>query len=253
MLTAKFPVAERERRRVLRERSIGSGQNVAIAMSSWSGASPLQRLVTSAFSRALAGDSKLPQAIRDIEGMSGQVYRSFINNLIERHPDARYLEIGSWAGSTATAALYGNRAKCVCIDNWSQFGGPKEAFFVNIAKVRSDAIDFSFIEQDFRSVDFNSLGAFNIYMFDGPHNERDQYDGIMLAQPALDRSHILIVDDWNWEQVRDGTLRALVDTNCAIESWIEVRTTFDNSHPKVAFRGSDWHNGYFIAAIEKRQ
>jgi hypothetical protein len=90
-------------------------------------------------------------------------------------------------------------------------------------------------------------------MFDGPHNERDQYDGIMLAQPALDRSHILIVDDWNWEQVRDGTLRALVDTNCAIESWIEVRTTFDNSHPKVAFRGSDWHNGYFIAAIEKRQ
>ncbi len=251
MFLKKVPVQERERWRVLQERSAGNGQPYAIAMSGWDSASSLHQLVTKAFMRALANDSKLPQAIRDIVGMSGQTYRSFINNLIESCPDARYLEIGSWQGSTAAAALYGNAAKCVCIDNWSQFGGPKEAFFGNIAGVRSDKVDFKFIEQDFRKIEYGLIGRFNIYMFDGPHAEVDHYDGIILAQPALDKSHILIVDDWNWTSVRNGTLRALVDAKCSIDSWIEVRTTFDDSHPRVAFQDSHWHNGYFIAVLEK--
>jgi hypothetical protein len=89
-------------------------------------------------------------------------------------------------------------------------------------------------------------------MFDGPHNEQSQYDGIMLAQRALEKSHILIVDDWNWPPARDGTLQALVDTNCRVESWIEVRTSLDNTHAPVAFKHSDWHNGYFIAIVQKQ-
>jgi hypothetical protein len=252
MFAKKIPVQEREWRRILNERSQQNGQPVDIRFSNWSGASPINAIVTRAFARALTRDSKLPSAIRDIPGMSGQVYRSFINNLVEEQSDARYLEIGSWAGSTATAALYGNTAKCLCVDNWSQFGGPKETFFANIDKVRSEKIDFAFIEEDFRKIDFGAIGAFNIYMFDGPHSERDQYDGIMLAQPAFDKSCVLIVDDWNWSQVRDGTLRALLDCRCRIDSWIEVRTTFDNTHPKIAFQHSDWHNGYFIAVVEKQ-
>ena len=183
--------------------------------------------------------------------MSGQTYRSFINNLVEGHGDPRYLEIGSWAGSTAASALYGNTAKCVCIDNWSQFGDPRPTFQSSIALVKSDAIEFRFIEQDFRKVEYATLGSFNIYMFDGPHAERDQYDGVVLAQPSLDKSHVLIVDDWNLSQVRDGTMRALIDTRCRIDAWIEVRTTFDNTHPSIAYQHSDWHNGYLIAAVEK--
>jgi hypothetical protein len=244
-------VQERESRRLLLERSTRNRQSYAIAMCGWRTESPIHGLVNKAFARALTGDSKLPQSIRDIDGMSGQHYRSFINNLVESYVDPRYLEIGSWAGSTATAALYGNTAKCVCIDNWSQYGGPKQEFFTNIEMVRSDKIDFKFIEQDFRKVDYGTLGMFNIYMFDGPHSQIDQYDGVVLVQPALEKSYILIVDDWNWQRVRDGTLQALVDTNCRIDSWIEVRTTFDNTHPRVAFRESDWHNGYFIAVVEK--
>ena len=213
--------------------------------------SPFHELISKALARSLLKDSKLPQKIRDIEGMSGQIYRSFINNLVEGHADARYLEIGCWAGSTATAALYGNSAKCLCIDNWSEFGGPKDAFFSNIEMVKSNAIDFRFIEADYRNVDYKAQGLFNIYMFDGPHAEHDQYDGIVRAQPALEKSHILIVDDWNWERVRDGTMRALIDTKCRIDAWVEVRTTFDNFAPRISGRESDWHNGYLIAAVER--
>lgn len=37
-----------------------------------------------------------------------------------------------------------------------------------------------------------------------------------------------------------------------IEAAIEIRTTLDESHPKVSDSASDWHNGYFIGVIRKR-
>ena len=97
-------------------------------------------LIKHSFDRALNDESPLPSDIRDIEGMSGQKYRAFINNLISSCSNPRYLEVGSWTGSTATAALSGNRASALCIDNWSQFGGPKDQFFRNIEKVLSAKI-----------------------------------------------------------------------------------------------------------------
>jgi hypothetical protein len=209
-------------------------------------------VMMASFGRALAGQSKLTPTIRDIKGMSGQKYRSFINNLVESYDGSvRYLEVGSWAGSTATAALFGNKVKALCIDNWSQFGGPRTEFFTNLEKVKSPDVDFAFIEKDFRSVDFSSVGLFNVYLFDGPHSEQDHYDGIVLAQHALNDRYILIVDDWNWRSVRNGTLRALSKIGVRIEAAIEVRTTLNNTHPTKHGKESDWHNGYFIAALQK--
>jgi len=212
---------------------------------------PASVLLKQSFDRAAANIGGPPNFVRAIDGMSGQKYRTFINNLVRCHPDARYLEIGSWQGSTAAAALYGNSVKALCIDNWSQFGGPKEAFLANIKRVRSQspAADFRFIESDFRGVDYTSLGRFNIFLFDGPHEEQDQYDGIMVPRPALESPFVLIVDDWNWQHVRLVTFRAIRDAGYSIASSIEIRTTQDNTHAVVCGKNSDWHNGYFIAVL----
>ena len=215
---------------------------------------PASVLLKQSFDHAVANVGGPPDFVRAIHGMSGQKYRTFINNFVGSHPDARYLEIGSWQGSTAAAALYGNSVKALCIDNWSQFGGPKSNFVANIERVRSESpgVDLRIVESDFRRVDYNSLGRFNIFLFDGPHEEVDQYDGIMVARPALEKSFVLIVDDWNWRQVRIGTFRAIRDGRYSIAYSIEVRTTLNNSHPKVHGRASDWHNGYFMAALVGR-
>ncbi len=207
--------------------------------------------VRSCFVNAFTQPSRLPVEIRSIRGMSGQKYRSFVNQLIASIPDARYLEIGSWAGSTAVAALYGNRARAICIDNWSQFGEPRSEFFTNIERVLSDKIDFQLIESDFCSVDDSKIGTFNVYMFDGPHTQEDHYNGIVLAQPALDNPYVLIVDDWNLRRVRLGTFRALRDLRCKLEYAIEVRTTLNDTDAEVVHEKSEWHNGYFITVIRK--
>jgi hypothetical protein len=216
-------------------------------------ASPESARLKDCFEKACRNLSGLSNEIRSIEGLSGQKYRSFINNFVHASPDARYLEIGSWAGSTATSALFGNHADVLCIDNWSQFGGPRSLFFSNIELALSPQISFRFIEQDFHAVDFNSIGQFNIYMFDGPHAEVDHYDSVMLTRPALTERYLLIVDDWNWYAVRNGTFNALIDAKYRIESSIEIRTTLDNSLPLILGEKSDWHAGYFLGVIVKTQ
>ncbi len=179
--------------------------------------------------------------------MSGEKYRAFINYLIGSLADPRYLEVGSYTGSTAASAICGNTVKAVCIDNWSLFGGPKSAFLANIERVLSPRVDFQFIESDFRIVDYSALGRFNVYLFDGPHEEQDQYDGIVIPQAAMDDCFVLIVDDWNWPASRLGTYRAIRRARYSIACAVEVRSSLDGSHVE----GGDWHNGYFLAVLSK--
>jgi hypothetical protein len=210
--------------------------------------------LSEAFFDAIAMQHKLPDSVRYMEGMSGKKYRYLINNLVGATPDARYLEIGSWKGSTACSAMYGNTCTAVCIDDWSEtMRGvvAKESFLKNTSDVVNEKIKFSFIEKDFNQVNFTTLGKFNIYMYDGSHAEQDQYTGISIVQPALDDVYTLIVDDWNGADPQNGTLRALSDLGQRIIARIDIVTRRDGIHPAVHSEYSDWHNGYCIAVISK--
>lgn len=214
----------------------------------------LSKNLNAAFFSALELNHSLPDWIIEMDGMSGKKYRYFINNLINLIPKPRYLEVGTWAGSTSCAAMHGNELQVICIDNWSQWKGPKDIFFKHVEQVITPSINFEFIEADFRSVNWEDLNFnANVYLFDGPHTEQDQFDGISMALPSLAEEFILIVDDYNWIDVQNGTQRALNEFGLSAQFSIEVLTTLDNRHPKFHQRqNSDWHNGYYIAAISKR-
>ena len=213
--------------------------------------SALSARAQAALGRAITLDGKLSEEVLAITGMSGRKYRYFINNLIESLDSPKYLEVGVWAGSTLCSAIYGNRVTATAIDNWSEYGGPSERFFSNLARFKGPEAKVSFLERDFRQADFRSLGVNDIYLFDGPHSEADHFDGLALAQPALADEFVLIIDDWNWATVRNGTFRAIRELNIRINFVAEIRTTLDGSHPQNAGEASDWHNGYFIAACSK--
>lgn len=200
--------------------------------------------------------SNLPDWILEMDGMSGRKYRHFINNLIDSLDDSRYLEIGCWKGSTSCSAIYGNDVKAYCIDNWAEFGGPKNIFYENIQKCTNecDDIEIVFEEGDFRNIKYDDIGKHNIYLFDGPHKKEDQYDGLVIPQNALDDEFIFICDDWNWEPVRSGTLNAIADSNLEVLFSKEIRTTDDDSYPpeENTKQNSDWHNGYYISVLRKK-
>lgn len=216
---------------------------------------PVVQRVENAFERALSGRSKIPADLRTLQGMSGQRYRQFINNLVELTPDASYLEVGSWAGSTLCSAIHNNQVRAMAIDNWSEFGGPRDLFFANVGRFAGPKAAVSFLNSDFRTVRYDAIGTYNIYLFDGPHSKKDQYDGMALAKPALEDVSVVIVDDWNWLEVRNGTFDALNDAKYQIMHRIEVLSTPDNCHPAdhglPRDQDSDWHNGYFIGVLRK--
>ena len=186
----------------------------------------LREHVEIAFEKAERGESKITQEIIDMEGMSGIKTRHFYNNLLNR-ADARYLEIGTWKGSSVCSAMCGNQAKVVCIDNWSQFGGPKSEFLTNFKKYKGDNYAM-FIEKDCYQVDVDGLPSFNIYMYDGEHSKENHGRALTHYYQCLDDMFVFIVDDWNWRQVREGTLESFTKLQLEVLYSKEIRTTWDD-------------------------
>ncbi|MEM8647349.1 MAG: hypothetical protein AAGF86_13525, partial [Pseudomonadota bacterium] len=87
---------------------------------------PDARRLRHCFETANTDSSALPDWIIAMDGMTGTRFRSFLNLLVTATKAANYLEIGSWKGSSACAAMAGNTAKITCIENWSEFGGPRD-------------------------------------------------------------------------------------------------------------------------------
>ena len=49
----------------------------------------------------------------------------------------RYVEVGTWQGATALSASYLNRGSFKAIDNFSEFGGPREVCLRNRERWRA--------------------------------------------------------------------------------------------------------------------
>jgi Methyltransferase domain len=211
----------------------------------------LAAVVRNAFEDTLADRSSMDARIYDVHGFCGRKQRLLFNNLVRTIEDPRYLEIGIFHGATLCAAISNNKVKVTGIDNWSEYGGQPNAFYTNLLANRGPDTTVSVLEQDFRTVDYAHIGKFNVLFYDGPHAEKDQYDGVAMALPALDGQAVLLVDDWNWDHVRRATMSALRDAGVRMEFSFEVRTSFDNAIPSFAFGNSDWHNGMFAAVISK--
>lgn len=193
--------------------------------------------------------SKITNHIIAMEGMTGTKTRHFYNNLLNFN-DARYLEIGTWKGSSVCSAMCKNSATVLCIDNWSEFGGPKNEFLDNFSKYKGQN-NAKFIEGDCFKLDISSFPKFNIYLYDGNHSAISHYLALDHYLDCLDDIFIYIVDDWNWQSVRDGTYTSIKSLNLKILFETEKRLTLDNSHTPEPLASQTWHNGIFIAILQK--
>ena len=203
--------------------------------------------------------SKVNQEILGMSGMSGRRTRHFINNLCAM-PDCKYLEVGTWKGSTLCSAMFANKINCTCIDDWSQsFSsasdvGPKEVFLKNFKKFKgiNNAI---FIEKNCWEIDPEHIGKFNIYFYDGSHSHEAQHRALTHFLPSLDDEFIFMVDDWNLERVQWGTNKGIEENSLNVLYKKEILTTEDGSHPppKKSGPNSDWHNGLCVFVLKKKK
>lgn len=186
--------------------------------------------------------SKCSAEILALPGMSGQKTRHFYNNLVSM-PGAQYLEIGSWKGSSVCSAMFENSADVTCIDNFSEFAGPKKELLSNFHKFKGKN-RATFIDADCFSVPIKNLPTFNLFMYDAAHDEMSQYRALSRFLPRMMDEFVFVVDDWNWDSVKNGTRNAIDDLQLTIVAEHERFTSANQDA-----RG--WWNGMFAAVLRK--
>lgn len=194
--------------------------------------------------------SKCPKTILSLDGMSGKKTRHFYNNICSL-PGTRYIEIGTWRGSTLCSAIYGNVVKGVAIDNWSYSSVDRDAFFTEFSKY-SQGNNIKVIEKNSWDVVPEDMGMkFNVYMYDGDHERSSHCRALTHFISNMDDTFIYIVDDWNDKRVRDGTFDGIIQCGLTVEYQREIFTSDDNSHGVPYGPASDWHNGISIFVLRK--
>jgi hypothetical protein len=193
--------------------------------------------------------------IIEYDGYTGTRTRHFYNNICNSDAlqNIKYLEIGTWNGSSSISAAYKNKITALFIDNWSQFGGDPSIFKENMSKYGKDTEVF-LLESDCWEVNLNELdmGPFNIYLFDGDHSELDHFKSLDYYYPVLEDIFIFIVDDWNWPNVRDGTMRAIDELNLHVLFRHEEFVSEDELKGMPEHHGKKtWWNGMACFLLKK--
>jgi len=202
----------------------------------------LIEFVEESIQKAYQGISQLDSSVYEIIGASSRKVRDLLNNLCS-NSNTRFLEIGCWKGSTLISALYKNQSSvdlAVAIDI-----APDRDFALNTTKFLPPNF-FQFYSADCFAIDPLQIipTPINVYFYDGEHYFMDQELAFTYYNSVLDNLFIAIIDDWNWENVKNGTYSAFDKLNYTI--------LYENELP-ARFNGDveQWWNGIYIAVIRK--
>jgi len=160
----------------------------------------------------------LPVELFSLKGLSSAACRIFFNEVCNK-ADARYLEVGTYTGSSMIAATYKNPLRrAVGIDDWSMDANAKPKLETNIEFFKDDLMFGryapEFIEAEAFGMDKSKLGEIDIYFYDGHHSADSQEKGLTCFWDNLARVSIVIVDDYSVMRVQQGTIRAIDKLGC---------------------------------------
>ncbi len=157
----------------------------------------------------------------------GAIINLIVSNLSERES---FVNVGVWHGYTFLCGLINNsKKKCIGIDNFSEFGGPREEFIGRFNEMKSNT-------HEFYDMDYNEYfskkhkGPIGFYIYDGNHSKENQFMGLKAAEPFFAKNCIILVDDTNWPDPMEGTSEFIQKSKHNYEIIAEERTSH-NCHP----------------------
>lgn len=141
-----------------------------------------------------------------------------------------FVNVGVWHGFTFLAGLTANPDKrCVGIDNFSEFGGPKESFLRVFHKYKSPSHEF--YEMDYqRYFSEKHSGPIGFYIYDGNHSYENQLKGLEVAAPFFAEGCIVLVDDTNIEAVHRAAMDFITSRAGQYAVLLDQKTRC-NAHP----------------------
>ena len=165
-----------------------------------------------------------------IPKMSTFAIGAIINRAVFYMPnDICFVNVGVWNGFTLLAGMVGNLQKnCIGIDNFTQFGGPKNQFLKRFGKYKSS--HHHFYEMNY--VDYFSTvhdSPIGVYLYDGEHSYDNQLNGLKIAEPFFSENCVILVDDTNLRDPRQATLDFIRSSTNKYEILLNKTTSFNGN------------------------
>ena len=213
--------------------------------------------VKTALTKSKNNESKISEKTKNLPGLTSEKVKHFINNLCEL-PDCKYLEAGVFQGSIFAAAVERNDLVATAIDNFSESsimpmdsnvninsekGNNKEIFLRNIKDLvlnkQVNIIDSNVFEADLNKISLKS----NVIFMDIEHTYESHYNFLNKFYEKIDNTFVYVVDDWNWLQVREATLKSIED--------LKLKTLFKEEIFTKGEDKNDYWNGLGIFVLNK--
>jgi hypothetical protein len=178
--------------------------------------------------------NELRQQLAPVMGMARMstfAVAALINHAVAALPEGHaYVNVGVWHGFTLLAGMAGQpQQRCVGIDDFSQFGGPRQGFLERFNARRGPA--HSFHDGDYRDY-FRRvhMGAIGFYLYDGAHSYDHQIEGLRAAEQFFAPECYVLIDDVNWAAPRRAALDFIASSSRRYEMVLD-RSTAHNKHP----------------------
>ena len=184
-----------------------------------------------------------------LPGFSSAAIRITLNASVKAMGRVRILEVGSYMGSTAAAMCHDNNVEVIhMVDNHSEFGRTDAALAGTAHRLGLPAVlhDFDY----FYPLHDNVFGGttFNVYFYDGSHNEADHARELAVALPHLEDAFLYMVDDYTiYPHVRRGCEAGLL----ALADKVEVVSSMVYESKSENDAAGYW-NGLLVAWCRKK-
>jgi len=215
--------------------------------------------INNAYEKSINEESKCSDFTLNIEGLTSNKIKHFLNNLCNTK-DVRYLEVGTWHGATFCSAIENNNVQAICIDSWhtntiepmrevegwkSKDGNPLEIFQKNLQSVKGKNNVQGFNEP-VESLDLTKIPyTCNIVFYDGDHSFESTKNFLDRYYEKFEETMILIVDDWNWPQIKNATQQHIEQKEYKVLYEKLIETTGEDPQ--------DFWNGLGIFVLRKKR
>jgi len=180
-----------------------------------------------------------------IDTMS-QISIAFLVNQICKSLDRNqiYLNIGVWKGFTMFAGMLNTDCVVHGVDNFAyenlkydnkEFKA-KKYFYDYFNQLKNpDKHFFSEIDYKVFFKEWSKLGeGIDFYYYDGDHSYQNQYDNLIIANEFLTKGSIILIDDYNVNEVVKGTMDFISKYSSNFKIIKELRTANKYIHPTYA-------------------
>lgn len=197
--------------------------------------------------------SKMSQQAWDVPALASLRGRHLLNNL--GAISTKYLECGLHKGGTFTSAICNNANLLTAtgIDNFAsdeayQSEKAEPECMVNVGKVLHAGTNFYFHKTDCFSADLSLIEKNNdFYFYDASHSREDQRNALLYYKPVLADEFIYMCDDWDFGEVKDGTMEGIEEGEYDVLFQQELHGAIPGEHDNMS-----WWRGYGVFLLKKK-